>query len=792
MNKDLDNFFGKQLSSWPQTAASFRALKSAQTRTLNIGGLEVVLQHNPGRIKSSTANIDPDYIRNRACFLCEENRPKEQIHFVFEGRKDRKYQVTVNPYPVFPGHIVISADHHTPQSIWHRFSDMTDMVKTWDGYTVMYNGPFSGASAPDHMHFQGFPQGNLPLEKEVDRLLDTTDCRDLKFITSIQEAKLYLYNKYCRGVFVLRAETQKSLAKLFYRLLDCSPVNEGEKETRFNTILWRAGKEFRCVVILRDKHQSSHYFTTGPDHLTMSLGCVDMMGYFIVPEESDYIKVNTRLLTEMLNEDTMTQDKIDGVTNRLTRTQPTIRVGIMNGKEIEFEIISDGAGKQKVTYQEGKINYNGALYDELVFGANNSSTMFAEPTFILYGVTIGVDFHWQRKVTQKFAGSLKFIVEDGKITAVNVIGVEDYLLSVISSEMKSSATLEFLKAHSVISRSWVMSQIHDKKDPAVQGPAINNVPELTTYVNAGNVAAAAAKSQGNPSEYVKWFGHSDHKNFDVCADDHCQRYQGLTMAAGENVRIAIDQTWGQVMMSEGEIVDARFSKSCGGMMEKFSACWDDKDYPYLIGITDTAEESTSPDLTREDEAEKWILASPASFCNTTDNSILSQVLNDYDLETKAFYRWNVSYDRKALTELFERRSENMFGLGQIVYLKPVERSVSARLVRLEVCGENGSKVIGKELIIRRFLSESHLYSSAFVVKYYDKAGVEIPAEKVISDWENEKKVEWEKITLFGAGWGHGVGLCQIGAAVMSYSGYTYEQILQHYYPTSTLEVRSDL
>ncbi|MCR5003561.1 MAG: DUF4922 domain-containing protein [Bacteroidales bacterium] len=792
MNKELDNFFSKQLSSWPQAAASFRALKSAQTRTLNIGGLEVVLQHNPGRIKSSTANIDPDYLKKRACFLCEKNRPAEQMHFTFEGRKDRMYQVTVNPYPVFPGHIVISAANHTPQSMWHRFSDMTDMVRTWDGYTVMYNGPFSGASAPDHMHFQGFPQGNLPIEKEVNRLFDASDEKDLRFLASIQEAKLYQYNKYCRGVFVLRGETQKSLAKLFYRLLDCSPVNEGENETRFNAILWHTGAEFRCVVILRDKHQSSHYFTDGPDHLTMSLGCVDVMGYYIVPEEDDYKKLDTRLITEMLNEDTMTQEKIDGVVNRLTRTQPTIRVGIMNGKEIEFEIISDGAGPQKVTYQEGKINYNGALYDELEFGANNSSTMFAEPTFILYGVTIGVDFHWQRKVTQKFAGSLKFIVEDNKITAVNIIGVEDYLLSVISSEMKSSATLEFLKAHSVISRSWVMSQIKDKSAPAPKGPEINNVPELTTYVNAGNVAAAAAKTAGNPGEYVKWFGHSDHKNFDVCADDHCQRYQGLTMAAGENVRIAIDQTWGQVMMSEGEIVDARFSKSCGGMMEKFSACWDDKDYPYLIGITDTAEESTKPDLTKEDEAKKWILSSPKSFCNTTDNSILSQVLNDYDLETKAFYRWDISYGRKELTELFERRSENMFGLGPIVYLKPVERSVSARLVRLEVCGENGSKVIGKELIIRRFLSESHLYSSAFVVKYYDKAGNEIPEEKVISDWENEKKVEWEKLTLFGAGWGHGVGLCQIGAAVMSYSGYTYEQILQHYYPTSTLERRSDL
>ena len=404
-------------------------------------------------------------------------------------------------------------------------------------------------------------------------------------------------------------------------------------------------------------------------------------------------------------------------------------------------MISDGAGKQTVRYRDGKIDYNGVLYDELTFDAVTPSKMFAEPSFILYGVTIGVDFHWQRLQDQTFAGVLKFIVEDGKVVAVNVIGVEDYLLSVISSEMKASASLEYLKAHSVISRSWVMAQIAHKPQ----------------------AAAAAPAPAPDGEEYIRWFDHDDHKHFDVCADDHCQRYQGLSIVIGRTVREAIDQTWGEVMMSEGEIVDARFSKCCGGVMEKFSTCWEDKDYPYLVARRD-GESQEFPDLTKEKEAEKWIEGNPDAFCNTHDKTILSQVLKDYDLETEHFFRWEERTSIDDLSERIARRSGIDF--GRLKALEPLERGVSGRLKRLRVVGEKRTMTIGKELIIRRWLSESHLYSSAFTVTFTP-----------------------DEVILRGAGWGHGVGLCQIGAAVMSAKGYDYRQILQHYYPGHELKTQ---
>ncbi|MCQ2147186.1 MAG: DUF4922 domain-containing protein [Bacteroidales bacterium] len=791
MQKQLEKFIQSQLSQWPMAAENFRALKVAQIREVEVGGLKTLLQYNPSRIRSSNADISEKAISERPCFLCEKNKPAEQKHIEFEGRKGRKYHVCINPYPIFPAHLVISSANHTPQTIRRRFVDMLDLAAKYQSSSISYNGPYSGASAPDHMHFQAFPKGSTPLEVDIDGIMNNGleyEDSTFEYLTNVQEARLYHYKKFARGIFALRGKTSKSIAKLFYRLLDCADIMEGESEVRFNCMTWFSKGEYRSVVILRGEHRSHHYYSKGEDHLTMSPGLADVAGFFVIPSYEDFQKLNSQLLSEVMDEVAINREGEAKVVSRLTRTQPKLSVGIMSGEEITFEIISDGAGQQTVRFQEGKINYNGALYDQLVFEANTMSTQFAEPTFILYGVTIGVDFHWQRKVTQKFAGTLKFIVENHKITAVNVIGVEDYLLSVISSEMKSSATLEFLKAHSVISRSWVMSQIANKnKKHEITGPALDNVPELVTYLDSSTAASTptAIKAAGTP-QFIKWFDHDDHKNFDVCADDHCQRYQGLTMAAGDTVRKAIDQTWGLVLMSDGEICDARFSKSCGGMMEEFSACWEDKDYSYLKGISDTKEESTKPDLTKEEEAEKWILSSPESFCNTQDNAILSQVLNDYDLETKDFYRWQTRYPRDEVSELYARRSS--MDLGKIVAMVPVERAVSARLKRLEVIGEKGSIIIGKELIIRRYFSESHLKSSAFIVKYYDADDKEIPESKVLSDWNDSKTVSWDHIILYGAGWGHGVGLCQIGAAVMSFKGYKFDEILAHYYPGSELKV----
>lgn len=733
MDNQIDKFVKDQLSVWPLAAENYRSLKKTGSKVLSIGGLPVTVQLNPCRRISSEASLDKESINRRPCFLCPENRPAEQTNMEFEGRKGRRYRVTLNPYPIFPSHLVISSFEHTPQSIWHRYQDLLDFVRENNEYLGFYNGPESGASAPDHMHFQACPQGLTPLQNRVDELLAAGDDKTLDYLTNVKEARLFHLNEYARGVFVLCGATAKSTAKLFYRLLDCAPVPDGSSEPKMNIIAWCHEGEYRTAVIFRERHRPHNYSSSGADHLAMSPGCADLAGVYVTTREEDFDKLDAGLLSQVVREVAASEETEKEIIWRLTRSQRRLEVGIMSGSEIEFEIISDGAGRQKVEYSQGRISYNGALYDELVFEAQTEATMFAEPSFILYGVTIGVDFHWERKVTQKFAGTLKFIVDGGKVTAVNIVGVEDYLLSVISSEMKASAGLEFLKAHAVISRSWVMAQVEHRQSHVSRTP--------------GPSCPVSEPVEG-AEEYIKWFDHDDHTLFDVCADDHCQRYQGLTMAVGDTVRKAVDQTWGLVLTSEGKICDARFSKCCGGRMELFSTCWEDKDYPYLQPLPDTADCVEGGDV----------------FCDTKDEKILSQVLNDYDLETRDFYRWRTEYSRTEVSDLVHRRSGMDF--GTIRDLVPVERGPSGRLKRLKVVGDKKTMIIGKELIIRRWLSDSHLKSSAFEVH-----------------WDGDH------LTLDGSGWGHGVGLCQIGAAVMAAKGYSFDRILLHYYPGSTLERR---
>ena len=696
-SRPFSKFIGDQLSVWPLAAANFRTLKTAQTRTVAVNGLEAQLQCNPERIISAVAPTDAASVAARPCFLCPENRPPEQFHVKFEGRKGRSYNVQVNPYPVFPDHLVLARDVHEPQSIWRCYVDMLDFARKYPDYTIFYNGPASGASAPDHMHFQACPRALMPLERAADRALETPE--SLEFLTRVQEAQVYRFPVFARGIFLLRARTVKSLAKLFYRVLDSAPVPEGEKEPRFNLITWASGAELRSLLVFRTVHRSRHYFLPAedPDHLTMSPGCADMGGWFIVPRPEDYAKLDTRLLEEMVREVTLSPEAENDIVWKLTRTQRKIDVGIMAAPEIAFEIISDGAGVQKVSWQDGRICYNGALYDELVFEAQTPDSLFAEASFILYGVTIGIDFHWERRLDQRFAGSLKFIVEGENIRAVNTVGLEDYLLSVISSEMKATSDLELLKAHAIISRSWVLT----------------NHP---------------------------------HQGFDICADDHCQRYQGKSMAVGANVRRAIDETWGQVLTCGGAICDTRYSKCCGGRTELFSTCWEERDFPYLQSVPDTPEDGGDP------------------FCDTRDPEILRQVLNDYDRESTDFFAWQVRYSRAELSALV--RSRTGIDFGDILELNPLERGASGRIKYLEIVGTKARRTIGKELAIRRALSPSHLKSSNF-----------------------EARWEGDTLVLDGRGWGHGVGLCQIGAAVMAHEGYSCREILQHYYPGTEIERR---
>lgn len=434
-------------------------------------------------------------------------------------------------------------------------------------------------------------------------------------------------------------------------------------------------------------------------------------------------------------------------------TEPQIAVGILSGKEIQFSfpdefISSDGmaiSGIQQAVYRKGKIYWQEKEYDELSFTPQQTTSSFFE----LQDVTIGINFHWERKEVQRFKGELKIIVEDDKLTAINIISIEDYLTSVISSEMSVTASLELLKAHAVISRSWLLNKLRVENG------------ELRVTVQPDNAAH---------SQLIKWYDHEAHKNFDVCADDHCQRYQGITRASTSRAIEAVSATRGETLMYEGKICDARFSKCCGGAFEEFQNCWENVRHPYLIGQRDSQTTNKLPDLTIEAEADKWIRTSPVAFCNTQDKKILSQVLNNYDQETADFYRWKVSYSQEELSELIHKRSGIDF--GKIIDLIPVERGTSGRLVRLKIVGTLRTLTIGKELEIRRTLSNSHLYSSAFVVdKEYKEEEQKIPS----------------RFILTGAGWGHGVGLCQIGAAVMGEQGYKYEEILSHYYPGSMIE-----
>ncbi len=442
-------------------------------------------------------------------------------------------------------------------------------------------------------------------------------------------------------------------------------------------------------------------------------------------------------------------------------TEPQIAVGILSGKEIQFSfpdefISSDGiaiSGIQQAVYRKGKIYWQEKEYDELSFIPRQNTSSFFE----LQDVTIGINFHWERKEVQRFKGELKIIVEDDKLTAINIISIENYLTSVISSEMSATASLELLKAHAVISRSWLLNKLK------IENEKLKNKMQPDS--------AAISQFSILNSQFIKWYDHEAHKNFDVCADDHCQRYQGITRASTSRAIEAVSATRGEVLMYEGKICDARFSKCCGGAFEEFQNCWENVRHPYLIGQRDSQTENKLPDLTVEVEADKWIRTSPVAFCNTQDKKILSQVLNNYDQETADFYRWKVSYSQEELSELIHKRSG--IGFGKIIDLIPVERGTSGRLVRLKIVGTLRTLTIGKELEIRRTLSTSHLYSSAFVVdkEYKEEEEQEIPS----------------RFILTGAGWGHGVGLCQIGAAVMGEQGYKYEEILSHYYPNSTIE-----
>ena len=752
-DSSISRFFNRQLEKWDDARHRFRDLKHVETKKLSE---EVRLQFNPARIVSTGAKIDKKTLGERPCFLCDKNRPKEQM----SQQIDERFHLLVNPFPILPVHFTIPARKHQPQAIYKNYGEMHRFLSLHSELIVFYNGPKCGASAPDHLHFQAGTSGILPLQANWQRL-----SRNLTDIISLNdEEKIAVVRDFIVPAFVIISKSEESDETLFHRLYKSMPMRGDETEPMMNIIAWRKGDEYISVVIPREKHRPEAYFAEGDAQVMVSPGALDMSGLIITPREEDFHKLTEESATTILQECGISTEKMNGIVTKLktsketeTETatlynngkQPNVTVGIVSGQKIHFSLnkpyLAKGEtvmGEQVVEFSEGGVLWNGNQYSKLTFHPQS-----ADASFSLSDVTIGVNFHWERKETQTFLGTLRFVVEADKICAINELPVEKYLESVISSEMSATSSLELLKAHAVISRSWLLAQMKKRREVAASG---NN---FFSFVKKDDML-------------IRWYDREDHTIFDVCADDHCQRYQGITKETSPHVAEAIRQTLGQVLLDGEDICDARFSKCCGGETEEFQYCWEDTPKSYLTAVRDLVlgvknEEYSS--LQDEATAERWIRSNPPAFCNTTDKKILSQVLNDYDQETADFYRWKVTYSQEKLQQLFEEKLKMNF--GAILDMKAVERGKSGRISKLQIIGTEKTFTIGKELEIRRALSDTHLYSSAFVVDKYDKDEQGVP----------------QRFEIIGAGWGHGVGLCQIGAAVMGEQGYAYNDILLHYY-----------
>ncbi len=787
--EEVEAFFDRELSEWHAARQRYNDLfQNVQTRTLTLGDISMTAQWNPARIVSTGASIDKAAIAARPCFLCDENRPPEQHALMIEHH----YQVLVNPYPILFRHFTIPTRRHKPQAIWEHFGTMRHLAWTLTNSIVFYNGPLCGASCPDHMHLQAGSRGIVPIERDwqlyetqLQKLYPLTGDETQEMVDAGNVSRrcgLFLLRGWVCPVFVIRSLPEETDSLLCQRLYRALPVMDGETEPRMNVICWRQrGDESRSdeivtLIFPRKKHRPDCYGTT----LLISPGALDMGGLVITPREEDFKSLTPEGAADILREVTMTEAELTEVIERVTDKSPgdtqhdggaehfgsrshdtahpqdsattggagdahevlsdtRLNVGLLSADAVRFTLNGQYAakgsslrGRQEVSYVDGGLLWNGQVYRSLTFRPET-----ADASFTMEDVVIGKDFHWQRRESQTFRGTLRLIVAEEKIICINELAVEDYLVSVISSEMSANCSLEFLKASAVISRSWLYAQM------------------LRRRSLAGGSQSFFAFTRTD-SESIRWHDREDHTYFDVCADDHCQRYQGITRATRPEVEAAVRATAGMVLTADGKVCDARFSKCCGGRTETFETCWEDEPHSYLQSIDDP-------------------------FCDTTDAAVIAQVLNDYDRETTDFYRWT-----ETLTQAEARRyvtAHLKTDLGDILDLQPIERGPGYRIIKLKIVGSERTFTIGKELEIRCALSPTHLKSAAFDVCRLDADDNAIPT----ADTDTVPT----RFVLHGRGWGHGVGMCQIGAAVMGEKGYTYEQILHHYYQGATITHISD-
>lgn len=880
----MQGLIDRQLAGWPEAARRYRDLREVQTKEITIGGMPVRVQYNPARAVSTLARTDAASIAARPCFLCRGNRPQQQVALPFEGCDGRRYEILVNPFPIFPEHFTIPAVDHVPQRIAGRFPDMLRLAEAFPDMTVFYNGPESGASAPDHFHFQMGCKGFLPVETHFGLLGPKTVMRP-------GAAAIALTSAYIPGLPVITAPDAESAEAAFLRVLRSLPVSPRTGEPQLNILCWREQDIFRVLVIPRKAHRPSCYYAPEGEAVRISPASVDLGGVFIVPVDEDFRRTDAGVLQNIIREtvDTSWQPVIDvGLLTapelRVRFNQPFSISGI-RGQEGLSGDRDNISGEQVFSLQDGMVRWNGKCYGKMEFRPAS-----AESTFTLHRVKIGINFHWEREEDQVFSGGLTVLPTEEGLTAINSVPVEDYLLSVISSEMNGDAPEEFLKAHAVISRSWLLARptLGGGDSETANGTANACKGHSAEHSVSGGLPDSVADSSeecsdNGPERIIRWYDREDHTLFDVCADDHCQRYQGLLRAGNANIRLAVEATRGLVLTDgpDGSICDTRFSKCCGGVTERFSACWADEDFPYLQAIRDNAaghrlsrticfgpaedtgimasqlesvptpctetraechsrriasettaktasetsevqrdttyqpdkriaivskpaDESSAdvPDLSDEQTAREWILSSPEAFCNTADPCLLSTVLNSYDQETADFYRWKVEYTQAGLSDLLRRRSGIDF--GDVLELRPLKRGASGRIIELLIRGTLRTVIVGKELEIRRWLSESHLYSSAFVVDtVYEQrpdisetvttgaypVGGPVNGGHTVDTHMNSETHPTPipvRFILHGAGWGHGVGLCQIGAAAMSARGCTFDRILAHYFRGSSL------
>ncbi|MBR0038126.1 MAG: DUF4922 domain-containing protein [Bacteroidales bacterium] len=682
---EIERFFAGQLAVWPDARRRYEELASAQHKEVTIGGRCYDVMFNPARMKSAAAKVVDGKVE-RPCFLCDAALPPEQqkveIKVLPSGRI---YNLMVNPYPITDRHFTLVSQKHERQSFVGRAWDMAFLADMFPDYLIFFNGANSGASAPDHMHFQAVPKELVPVTRWT-----WDQWQDIGVTSKMPQV-----------------------------------ASEEESDSK-NIICWTDGADCHWLVIDRKCHRPKQYFQEGEEQVLISPAALEFCGLVPLARREDFEKMDAPLLNDIF---------------RQCRWQePMLHVGVMEGQQICFSA-------EERTHAVNYLGENRMLH-VMDYGSNRAEKHEIEEyhttssPFTLEGVTIGKQFHWQQQEDQSFMGALRIIAREGELHAINIVPVEEYLKSVISSEMSATNNLELLKTHAIISRSWVLRQLKSEVEDRKNTGACNGV-----------LAHEAA-----PNLIARIWDHDDHRLYDVCADDHCQRYQGITRQHSPLVAQAVEETRGMVLLDKNhEICDARFSKCCGGKTELFSTCWQDRDYDYLTCVDDP-------------------------WCDTHDEKVLKLVLNDYDQRTLDFHDWVVRYRQSELSELLKRRllaefpdeesdeHRQVLQLGSIIDLKPLKRGSSGRIYLLEVVGEGGSVRIGKELLIRKALSETHLYSSAFDVEKQTDAATGEPV-----------------FALKGKGWGHGVGLCQIGAANMSQQGKKYREILNHYFPGATIE-----